>query len=222
MKPQFILAREKKIPNDRFDSVIQMPIQDYLTSITPELILAQRERLEEDYRYRQLLPYLIISRQSEQGTEVLYYQRTPTSGEARLKGNHSIGLGGHIDIADVILNDDQSVNLAQTLSDSLVREIEEEVKSTSGHDLKELIAAHQSSEIDGLLPATCMVIRSDDTAVDQFHECIGLMIEVPAGVEIEENEDQIDVIGFKPASWILEHVENLESWSEKILRHLAK
>ena len=55
-----------------------------------------RAEAESDVRYKQIISYVLIVR----GNCILRYQRGKQSGERRLRGCYSIGVGGHIDKRD--------------------------------------------------------------------------------------------------------------------------
>lgn len=83
--------------------------------------LGPRGRLEEDPRFRQIIPYVIV----RQRGKIVTYIRGASGGEGRLHGKLSIGLGGHIDLADVH-HFDSRIDLDATLDDAARRELEEE------------------------------------------------------------------------------------------------
>ena len=62
--------------------------------------LGPRPVLEEDRSFLQIIPYVALRR----GGEVLAYVRGADGGEARLLGKDSIGLGGHVDLPDVVVD----------------------------------------------------------------------------------------------------------------------
>ena len=57
-----------------------------------------RSEAENDFRYKQCVPYVLILR----GDRILRYRRGRQSGERRLLGLYSIGVGGHIDERDFV------------------------------------------------------------------------------------------------------------------------
>ena len=58
----------------------------------------ERDRLETDSRYKQVIPYILIRR----GDDLLCYERQGS--EKRLTGLLSIGIGGHVNPGDSILS----------------------------------------------------------------------------------------------------------------------
>lgn len=57
-----------------------------------------RDKIEQDESYLQVIPYVVLKHKNR----VFAYQRTKKSGEKRLHGNWSIGVGGHINPQDCI------------------------------------------------------------------------------------------------------------------------
>ena len=91
----------------------------------PDAWAGPRPVLEDDPRFLQIIPYVVVRLQGK----YLTYVRTTAGGEARLHGRASIGLGGHVDFADVQLNDDGSINLMRTAKVGARRELLEEINT---------------------------------------------------------------------------------------------
>jgi len=56
----------------------------------------ERSKAEEDENYKQLIPYVVMAF----GQRIFAYDRSKTTDEARLQGQTSIGIGGHIETID--------------------------------------------------------------------------------------------------------------------------
>lgn len=93
-----------------------------------ETKLQDRAQCETDPSWLQLLPYVVI-RRADTG-QIFTYCRGKGGAEARLHGNLSIGVGGHVD-TDVERSPEdslkESMDLMVHLEDSAMRELEEEV-----------------------------------------------------------------------------------------------
>lgn len=89
------------------------------------LWLGPRYILEDDPRFSQLIPYTVV----KIGGKVLAYTRTHKGEESRLHALVSVGVGGHVEFADVICDagNDDKVDLAQTLYYAAIRELDEEL-----------------------------------------------------------------------------------------------
>lgn len=79
-----------------------------------------RDEIEQDESYLQIIPYVILKHKNR----VFAYQRTKKSGEKRLHGNWSIGVGGHINNRDQVGDEFGSCGAFWNCVD---RELKEEV-----------------------------------------------------------------------------------------------
>ncbi|HUU17813.1 MAG TPA: hypothetical protein VMW72_11730 [Sedimentisphaerales bacterium] len=86
-----------------------------------------RSQVEENPAYKQLIPYVLMSYQDK----YLSYIRGIRAGEARLVGNRSIGIGGHINPTDdmPLFNTD----FYETYLAAVEREVAEEVSVETSH-----------------------------------------------------------------------------------------
>jgi len=85
-----------------------------------------RSQVEENPAYKQLIPYVLMSYQDK----YLSYVRGRRAGEARLVGNRSIGIGGHINLVDWTLF---SAEPYKTYLEAVEREVAEEVSVETSH-----------------------------------------------------------------------------------------
>lgn len=86
------------------------------------LFLGPRDMLEKDTTFLQIIPYVVL----RQGGKVVRYLRTPEGQEPELHGKVSVGAGGHIDMLDVAVLPDSTIDVETTLHFSAIREITEE------------------------------------------------------------------------------------------------
>lgn len=91
--------------------------------VTDAVWLGPRNWLENDEGFRQLVSYVVFRHENR----VLIYRRTSKGGESRLHGRWSLGVGGHVNAADLVTNAD-GIDLASTLQRACEREIAEEVE----------------------------------------------------------------------------------------------
>ena len=167
--------------------------------------LGPRGRLEEDPRFRQIIPYVII----RQNGKIVTYVRGASGGEARLHGKLSIGLGGHIDLPDVWFNDRATVNMSDTLEGAADRELAEEV------DLDSVLR----NEIKWVGLLTC-----NETEVDRVHIGVVGVLDVVGigehGVVHPKEDSQENLVLMSPAELEAES-SRLESWTRLCLPFLA-
>lgn len=82
--------------------------------------------------FPQILGYFVI--QDENGL-ILNYQRPSKQGEQKLSDFRSIGIGGHCDIEDLVMDGSQ-IDHMQTLLKSCTRELEEEIGYIANFDFR--------------------------------------------------------------------------------------
>ncbi|MBF0510339.1 MAG: hypothetical protein HQK57_15625 [Deltaproteobacteria bacterium] len=91
------------------------------------LWLGPRHILESSWAFRQIIPYIVLC----VGDRILSYTRAAAGREDRLHGRLSIGLGGHVDFADIVPGP-TGIDLPRTLNAAAEREVDEEVGRVSG------------------------------------------------------------------------------------------
>jgi predicted NUDIX family phosphoesterase len=94
-----------------------------LDRLTPHLFFAERDYMERNSHYKQIIPYLILTRNGDAGLRVLAYQRRAAHTERRLGGLWSIGFGGHIEPLD---RTDAQVATLGLVEAAAMRELTEE------------------------------------------------------------------------------------------------
>lgn len=158
--------------------------------------LGPRPQLEELPTFRQIIPYVAL----KLGDRVVKYTRTPAGGESRLYGRVSIGLGGHIDVSDVVISGD-NVDLLKTLEGAAKREVDEELSGVA--------AVHRRWA--GLLV-------DSDNPVGRVHIGVVAVWELalqPHGAA----EDAIGDIGLATLEELQADEGRLETWSALLVRH---
>jgi predicted NUDIX family phosphoesterase len=193
-------------------------ISDKLTTVDNvldkgEAWIGPRQRLEQHFGFVQPIPYIVI----KNGDKFLAYKRGGTGGEDRLHSKVSIGFGGHVDLADAVVDDQGVVDLRKTMNKACVRELEEEL----GISLKGVMP----EQLRPLFQWT-HVIQSDASPVDRVH--IGLVAQIDVtllpGIDPSNFEDVIEnaywstLDGFftDGVAGLLE----LETWSALVLKAL--
>jgi predicted NUDIX family phosphoesterase len=174
---------------DRVGYVEKGLITDGLEQLTPLVArcgqFLDRQSAEADTGHKQLIPYAVI-RYSER---YFLLQRKSTQGEKRLHNKLSIGVGGHINPAELQPQSDM-------IGDGLAREVNEEL----------FIAPGYRKTMVGL-------INDDTTEVGRVH--LGILFEIDSvsfDVRVRETHKM-------DGAWaLLDHVErsyeHLETWSQ--------
>lgn len=207
-KPQFILACDNKFAEIFYHNTFQeTSYQSFLTNAQKYLTIRQREWLEKDNNYKQLIPYTVFKLKNED--KYMTYQRTELVGESRLAGNSSIGFGGHIDLVDVVHDADSIINLHETIFDSVYREIHEELE-ISGY-LKD--AFHHR-----YIGSKLYILNDNSDEVGEVHLALVRVIEVDESEIIDVREEELDYLGFKTKEEILGL--NPENWTKFILDNI--
>lgn len=152
-----------------------------------------REQAELDMNYKQIIPYILIRR----GGTVFSTRRLRQSGEMRLHGKISLGIGGHINNFDAASEGD-------VLERGLRRELEEEVSMTQpvGH-----------MRFLGL-------VNDDDNAVGKVHLGICFLLETDGEVRVRETE-KLEGRWLSVAE-LPQLAPEMETWSSLVLDVLAE
>lgn len=152
-----------------------------------------RGQAEEDPGLKQLIPYVVL----KHGDRVFQYTRGQGGGEKRLRALRSVGIGGHINPIDHAADE-------HPYRAGMLREVAEEVT---------LGSAYQE---------TCLGFINDDaTPVGQVH--LGIVhvfeLETPA---VERREADVTRAGFAAIATLLDEIDTFETWSQFVLRELAR
>jgi len=102
-----------------------------LDAVADRLFFAERDYMERNSHYKQLIPYIVLRRGRGDDARILCYQRREKHTEARLGGLWSVGFGGHIEPVD---RDDPDVAAHGLVMATAVRELEEETGLEPGRE----------------------------------------------------------------------------------------
>lgn len=209
--PQAILAiRNSFLVNDlaMVQGVNPISVEALGEVVTPHLMLGCRNDLESNPDYRQVLPYVIAMRTNGRTgkAEFFAYQRGKGIGESRLLGKVSIGIGGHVDLADV-MHSESVINFNGTVGIAVARELKEEILFSGG-----------IADLD-LFSAGMLIDNSD--AVGKVHLGVLMGLMLPDHIDMDCIEEELDTIGFKSADELLSGDYELENWTRIALEHLV-
>jgi predicted NUDIX family phosphoesterase len=218
--PQFILALDKERFGELKHPLNAMHIDDFHRRAAGSLVISRREELEKDEKYGQILPYVVLWQRNPETKEIslFAYRRAKGSGESRLLGNHSVGVGGHVDLTDVYKDASSVIDLRITLAHAIRRELGEEIlfKTKDGN----VYTYDVFSVGNCVIPKFVGVINDTSNEVGRVHYGLLYMHEVPAGFEpycrekSMETAGMIDVKSFDGAT--------MENWSEIIIDQFSK
>lgn len=163
------------------------------------LWLGPRVVLEETEGFRQIIPYVVL----KVGDKIVHYTRTPSGGESRLHGRVSVGLGGHIDLSDII-RQGEGIDLKATLDAAAMREVEEEL-----------------GKLECLGRQWAGVLVDNGSPVSRVHLGLVALWEL-AVAPASAAEDAIGDVGLSTVDELLANSDRLEAWSLILLEALQR
>ena len=156
-----------------------------------------RSQAESDEKYKQIIPYVIITHDDK----YLCYVRGKRAGEARLLGQMSIGIGGHINPGD-----DEFPLFGNGFREAYIRAVEREVAEEIS------IGANHRDRIVALL-------NDDSTEVGRVH--LGVVhYWALDSFEVSKREQMITQMTFAKPDELQENRDTMETWSQLCLDHL--
>jgi predicted NUDIX family phosphoesterase len=153
-----------------------------------------RSLVETDPSFKQLIPYVILECNNEQGTRLFQYTRGKGQGEARLHALKSVGIGGHISVEDAQGDDWYRAGMQ--------RELTEEVD----------IGCGGTDRIVGL-------IYDDTTEVGRVHLGVVHIMQL-SSCKVHPRENHLLDSGFRPVEEIKSDSRSMETWSQLCIKHL--
>lgn len=218
--PQFILAMKAAFYHSErvaVPGINRFETQGWLDDAQSWLIIGEREALEKDPTYRQLLPYVIVRQTGADGVvRYLPYRRTDKIGESKLAGNVSVGYGGHIDMADIVLTDKSVVQLKETLLSAALRELVEELDITinqmslSDSDKRSMLHVQFAEFAEHF-------ILDDSNAVGRVHVGIICVMDVPTTWTVSCAEAELETMTPMTGAELLAADLPLENWTRLYL-----
>ena len=158
-----------------------------------------RSQAESDEKYKQIIPYVIITHQGK----YLCYVRGKRAGETRLLGQMSIGIGGHINPGD-----NESPLFGNSFREAYLRAVEREVAEEIS------VGAKHEDRIVALL-------NDDSNEVGRVH--LGVVhYWALDSFEVSRREQMITKMTFADPDELRENRDNMETWSQLCLDHLEK
>ena len=146
----------------------------------------ERTQAEHDFRYKQIIPYVVIRHQNS----YLLTRRTAKQTESRLHNLYSLGVGGHVNDLDV------SQDGRDVLTSGMRRELEEEIH----------VESEQSCRLAG-------VINDDSTEVARVHLGFVYVLTL-ASPQYRIMEPDKYTAAWKTPRELSEHYDQMESWAK--------
>jgi predicted NUDIX family phosphoesterase len=190
-----VLCFERKLLEDLgLFQGISLEVEKYLPVVTSlkRLCYLNRGEAEQDRRYKQLIPYVLIISSGK----ILRYRRGKGGQESRLHGLYSVGIGGHISDEDHGL-----FSKDVGYQEGMRRELMEEV------------AIEESKE------AAVALINDDSTDVGYVHFGVVHVMHV-ADEKVAGRRSGILAPEFVPFAEAMRDPASYESWSRFCLENL--
>lgn len=186
----------------------------WMTGIQSHLVVRERAALETNPHYRQLIPYVVLRQKPLQGKpKYFFYQRMKGVGEQRLAGNHSIGIGGHIESTDIKhYTTNNAIALEATIHDAMRRELIEEF------DIRAIFEG--DIPFEGFNGFSYGTILDDSNEVGKVHAGLIYLVDVPDNLIVTSKETELEARGFETAEKLLED-STMEGWTVLLLKHFT-
>ncbi len=153
-----------------------------------------RSSVEDDPRYKQLIPYAILHADVAGQPSLFQYTRGKGQGEKRLHAKRSVGIGGHISREDADGDD--------LYRSGMLRELSEEL----------IVDSDYSEKLVGF-------IYDDTSAVGRVHLGVVHLLEMQTA-DARAREEDLVASGFESVTQLKESREGFETWSQLCLDHL--
>ena len=159
------------LPNDVY-------ITDHAAVLNAKTTLEDRSTCETDQSLLQIIPYITLYDKTTK--DLFIYSRGKGSGEQRLAGKCSIGLGGHMELENA------DMSLTEIIVTEAVRELEEEIGLEPTEELHKVLR-------DKLVSGNVGMMYNSRTEVDRVHLAIAFFVAVDAK-DIMSKPHEADVI----------------------------
>lgn len=158
----------------KYDDVFKVPraelhseniISNPISILDKPVYLLDRKDCETDLNYLQIIPYItLVDRYT---SEIFVYKRGADSGEKRLIGEMSIGLGGHIEESPIA-----NEPLVNVIIETIMRELNEEVGLPINDSLRRTLINKFNESNFG-----CFYCNVEE--VEKVHLALSMVMSVP-------------------------------------------
>lgn len=230
--PSVTSAQQTPAPSVKFALSVKKNFDPHTVSMTElfdkEIFLATRPFCETDNTSLQLIPYITLVDESGEKPKYFIYTRGKSSGEQRLVGKCSIGLGGHIETIKLlsILN----IPLINSIADAAARELEEEVGflvpfSVFANAIKPGYTNTAAGFKDALVIPKATLLYNELTSADVVHLGVSFVLHAKESDILSTEYDVITRGQWMTYEEIMapsdaENQIDLEFWSKEVLNNL--
>ncbi len=213
--PQYILAFDKEAFGKDIatsDGFVPMSLGSFVERAQRSLFVGRRHELETNERFGQFLPYIML----RQRGRTFVYNRTKLVGEERLAGLSSVGIGGHVDLADVC-ESKSIIDFMGTMAVAVSRELTEEILFVDdmGH---QWTVARLRAEGVHFVPQFIGIINDQSNEVGRVHYGAVFVLEVPPEYKPICAEPELETVGMMDVF----DERKFESWSEILRREVLE
>ena len=198
---QILVIERKVLERIGMFQGLEFDVERYLDKIFVQGVprFMPRSQMEKDPSYKQLIPYVIMNYEGK----YFSYVRGKRAGEARLVGNRSIGIGGHINPVDneVPLFDTDFREMYLT---AVEREVAEEVSVETSHADRVVALLNDESNEVGLVHLGIVHYWTLDAP------------------KVSKREQMITQMAFMTPPELQKVRDTMETWSQLCLSQLAE
>jgi predicted NUDIX family phosphoesterase len=193
-----------KVPREQLhvDNIISNPID----ILNKQVYLLDRKDCETDLNYLQIIPYITLV--DSFTSEIFVYKRGNDSGEKRLIGEVSIGLGGHIEESPTA-----NEPLVNIIIEAIMRELNEEVGLPINDSLRRALINKFNESNFG-----CFYCNVEE--VEKVHLALSMVMSVPRHLLGDLEQGIITNGQWRSASQLRILIDNgelkLENWSKLV------
>lgn len=146
-----VVNRETMFASEEFQGLQKTNTDKYLDIIDKHKEFLPRSVMETDFRYKQIIPYLVFTYEDK----YFLMQRQAKSTEQRLQSKYSLGIGGHIREEDMETNN---------IIDWARREFEEEINYSGNYTVEPIGILNDDSNEVGQVHAGFVFLLKGDNA----------------------------------------------------------
>lgn len=215
-----------------------MSNEAFFEAVQSHVVMAQRNMLEQNPAFRQFLPYMLISRMANGVKQYLVYLRVKGSGEERLFGNASIGVGGHVDANDTVIAANNVLHFDEVVRMAHTRELYEELKygpvgsvdsshvemntmnPTEGIRLANWMG--QNTYVHGYILENTPVGEDGKIPVGLVHMAYVMEVALGDAMTASCSETAMEMVGWMSLEQLQISTLKFENWSEILIANLAE
>lgn len=188
-------------------------LEMFFDDLSKKITIQPRYRFEDDVNLRHFITYDLFIQHKDNVPHILVYQRTKQAGEQRLGQKFSVGIGGHVELADVVhVEEDSKFSLNDVLRLASLREIQEEIYA----------GVHNWIVGTNAKPMVTGTVIDNSDSVGRVHIGISNVYVIPEDIAVSlvECPDHREV-GFEPLTKSLLDKYEFENWSKMLISALV-